>query len=293
MPNFSALHFCTFARILNISTGNRVLPDKFFLQMNFQNLIVKVTNGIATVTINRPQALNALNATTMSELNSFFNIGYKEIKDLKGVILTGAGEKAFVAGADISEFTQISGDEGQKMSAHGHDIFFAIERFSKPVVAAVNGFCLGAGCELAMACHIRIAGEKAKFGQPEVNLGLIPGYGGTQRLIQFLGKTKAIELLMTADMINAEEAHRLGLVNYVVPMGEEVAKATELIEKIATKAPIAIGKIVETVNAYFDKGGLKGFKEEVDAFGDLTNSADFKEGAAAFLEKRKANFIGK
>lgn len=264
-----------------------------FFQMNYQNLIVEVTNGIAKITINRPQALNALNTPTMNDLFSFFKKDHKNIVGLKGVILTGAGEKSFVAGADISEFTQISGDEGEKMSAHGHDIFFTIERFSKPVVAAVNGFCLGAGCELAMSCHLRIAGEKAKFGQPEVNLGLIPGYGGTQRLIQFLGKTKAIELLMTADMINAEEAHRLGLVNYVVPMGEEVAKATELIEKIATKAPIAIGKIVETVNAYFDKGGLKGFKEEVKSFGELTNSIDFKEGAGAFLEKRKANFIGK
>ena len=261
--------------------------------MEYQNLIVEQTNGIAKITINRPQALNALNGQTMNELNRFFEQDFKKIPDLRGVILVGAGEKAFVAGADISEFTKISGDQGQKMSVHGHDIFFNIERFEKPVVAAIHGFCLGAGCELAMACHLRIAGEKARFGQPEVNLGLIPGYGGTQRLIQYLGKTKAIELLMTADMINAEEAFRLGLVNYVVPYGEEISKATELIDKISTKAPIAISKIIETVNAFFEKGGLKGFKEEVDAFGDLTNTADFKEGAAAFLEKRKANFIGK
>lgn len=258
--------------------------------MNYKNILVSIENGIAILTINRPQALNALNRQTMGELESFFKNDANSIDDLKGVIITGAGEKAFVAGADISEFVGISGDEGEALAQRGQDIFFRIERFSKPVVAAVNGFALGGGCELAMACHLRIAGEKARFGQPEVNLGLIPGYGGTQRLIQLLGKTKAVELLLTADMIGADEALRLGLVNYVVPPGEEVAKARELIEKIATKAPIAIAKTIEAVNAHFSK---KGFKKEVAAFGELTDSMDFREGAAAFVEKRKANFVGK
>jgi enoyl-CoA hydratase len=256
------------------------------------NLDINIENGIAVITINRPQALNAINQQTMGELGDFFGRDGLKIDGLKGVILKGAGEKSFVAGADISEFLALSGEEGMKMAKKGHDVFFSIERFPKPVVAAIHGFALGAGCELAMACHMRIAGEKARFGQPEVNLGLIPGYGGTQRLVQFLGKTKALELLLTADMIGADEAHRLGLVNYVVPQGEEVAKATELIEKIASKAPVAVAKIVETVNAFFDKK-QNGFKAEVDSFGDLTATADFREGAAAFLEKRKAVFLGK
>lgn len=258
--------------------------------MDYQNILLSIENGIAILTINRPQALNALNRQTMSDLESFFTKEAKSIPDLKGVILTGAGEKAFVAGADISEFQGISGAEGEALSQRGHDIFNAIERFPKPVVAAINGFALGGGCELAMACHLRIAGEKARFGQPEVNLGLIPGYGGTQRLLQYLGKTKALELLLTADMIGADEALRLGLVNYVVPPGEEVAKAKELIEKIASKAPLAIAKTIEAVNAFY---GKKGFKKEVAAFGEVASSDDFREGAAAFLEKRKANFSGR
>ena len=183
-------------------------------------------------------------------------------------------------------------DKGAEMGQRGHDVFFLIERASVPVVAAVNGFALGGGCELAMACHMRIAGENARFGQPEVNLGIIPGYGGTQRLLQYIGKSKAIELMMTADMINAEEAYRLGLVNYVVPAGEEVTKATELIQKIAKKGPIAISKIIETVNAFYQYNE-DGFAREVKAFGETTGTEDFKEGAAAFIEKRKADFKGK
>jgi enoyl-CoA hydratase len=260
--------------------------------MKYEILQVELENNIAIVTINREKALNALNAQTIGELKQFFYKDALKIENLKGVILTGAGEKAFVAGADISEFTTLDADMGAKLSKRGHDIFNTIERFHVPVVAAIKGFCLGAGCELAMACHLRIAGEKAKFGQPEVNLGIIPGYGGTQRLIQYLGKTKAIELLMTADMIGAEEAYRLGLVNHVVAMGDEIAKAKEIIEKIATKAPLAIQKIIESVNAYFEDG-KKGFKKEIDLFGECCVTEDFKEGAAAFLEKRKANFIGK
>ena len=260
--------------------------------MEYENIQIALENGIATLTISREKALNALNTQTMLELRQFFDEEGPKIEGLKGVVITGAGEKAFVAGADITEFSGLSATEGQALAKRGQDIFFLVERFHRPVVAAVNGFALGGGCELAMACHLRVAGEKAKFGQPEVNLGLIPGYGGTQRLIQYIGKTKAIELLMTADMIGAEEALRLGLVNYVVPAGGEVMKAKELIEKIATKAPLAISKIIETVNAYFEDGE-DGFGREVSAFGECCGTADFIEGAAAFVEKRKANFIGK
>ena len=260
--------------------------------MAYENIQITVENGIATLTISREKALNALNTQTMLELRQFFGEEGPKMEGLKGVIITGAGEKAFVAGADITEFSGLSAAEGQFFAQRGQDIFFLIERFHRPVVAAVNGFALGGGCELAMACHLRVAGEKAKFGQPEVNLGLIPGYGGTQRLIQYIGKTKATELLMTADMINAEEALRLGLVNYVVPIGEEVLKAKELIEKIATKAPLAISKIIETVNAYFEDGE-DGFGKEVSAFGECCGTEDFVEGAAAFVEKRKAEFRGK
>jgi len=260
--------------------------------MQYENVQIIIEHGIATLTISREKALNALNTQTMLELRQFFEEEAPNIDGLKGVIITGAGEKAFVAGADITEFSGLSATEGMAFAKRGQDIFFLIERFSRPVIAAVNGFALGGGCELAMACHLRIAGEKARFGQPEVNLGLIPGYGGTQRLIQYIGKTKATELLMTADMIGAEEALRLGLVNYVVAPGEEVVKAKELIEKIAAKAPLAITKIIETVNSYYENEE-DGFDTEVSAFGDCCGTEDFIEGAAAFVEKRKANFTGK
>ena len=260
--------------------------------MTYENIQIAIENGIAILTISREKALNALNTQTMLELRQFFGEEGPQIEGLKGVVLTGAGEKAFVAGADITEFSGLSATEGQALAQRGQDIFFLIERFHRPVVAAVNGFALGGGCELAMACHLRVAGEKAKFGQPEVNLGLIPGYGGTQRLIQYIGKSKATELLMTADMIGAEEALRLGLVNYVMPAGEEVLKAKELIEKIASKAPLAITKIIETVNAYYEDGE-DGFGREVSAFGACCGTEDFIEGATAFVEKRKANFTGR
>ncbi len=258
--------------------------------MSYEILKIENQDGIAVVTITREKALNALNALTFTELKQFFQIDALKIEGLKGVVLTGAGEKAFVAGADISEFSSLDSKAAGKLAKRGQDIFLSIENFPKPVVAAVNGFALGGGCELAMACHLRVAGEKAKFGQPEVNLGLTPGYGGTQRLVQLIGKSKALELLMTADIIGAAEAHQLGLVNYVVPVGEEIAKAKEIIEKIAQKAPIAVAKVIEAVNAYFEFGGEKGYKKEVEAFEDCAATEDFREGAAAFLEKRKANF---
>lgn len=259
--------------------------------MNYENLLVEEKEGMLIVTINREKALNALNNETMLELQRFFGQDAPRRGGIGGIILTGAGDKAFVAGADIKEFLALDAGQGEEMSQRGHDIFFLIERFPKPVVAAVNGFALGGGCELAMACHLRVATENARFGQPEVNLGIIPGYGGTQRLIQYIGKSRAMELLMTGDMINAGEAYRLGLVNYVVPPGEEVAKAAELIRRIAAKGPVAIAKIIECVNAYFQYDE-DGFAREVQAFGATTGTEDFKEGAAAFIEKRKPAFRG-
>ncbi len=260
--------------------------------MTYENLLVDETEGIVLLTINRAKSLNALNRKTMEELRVFFSQDAPNREGLMGVVITGAGEKAFVAGADIKEFLELDAEGGRKMAQQGQDVFFLIERFSRPVIAAVNGFALGGGCELAMACHLRVAGEKARFGQPEVNLGLIPGFGGTQRLIQYIGKTKAMELLLTADMIDAASAERLGLVNRVVPAGQEVATAKAFVKKIAEKGPVAISKIIETVNAYFETGE-NGFAREVSEFGATTITEDFKEGASAFIEKRAAAFKGK
>ena len=261
--------------------------------MTYENLHISEEDNILLVTISRERVLNALNNKTMEELEYLFTKDAPTRNHIKGVIITGAGEKAFVAGADIKEFLGIgeTGD-GALMSQRGQDVFFLIERFSKPVIAAVNGFALGGGCELAMACHLRIAGPNARFSQPEVSLGIIPGYGGTQRLIQYIGKGKAMELCLTGDMIGAEEALQLGLVNHVVEAGGEIEKSKELIEKIATKGPIAIAKVIESVNAYFQYDS-DGFDSEVKAFGATTKTEDFIEGAHAFIEKRKADFKNK
>jgi enoyl-CoA hydratase len=256
----------------------------------YQNLLLREENGILIVTINREKALNALNTQTMLEIKRLFEEDAPQ-RAIVGVILTGAGPKAFVAGADISEFLELDEEKGREMAQRGHDAFFAIERFPKPVIAAVNGFALGGGCELAMACHIRIAAENARFGQPEVNLGLIPGYGGTQRLVQHIGKGKALELLLTGDMLSASEALQLGLVNHVVPQESLLEKAHEILEKIRAKGPIAVAKVIEAVNAYF-QSSASGFTAEVEAFGHTTGTSDFKEGASAFLEKRKPVFKG-
>src|SRR5829696_6103388 len=221
----------------------------------FKTLLTSLENGIFIITINRPDKLNALNTDVMNDLD----IVTREIEDnknIRGVILTGSGQKGFVAGADISEFLGLSGGEGMDLARKGQEIFFKIENCSKPVVAAVNGFALGGGCELAMACHFRIASDNAKFGQPEVNLGLIPGYGGTQRLVQLIGKGRALELLMTGNMIDAQTALQYGLVNYVVPQEELLNKAKAILEVIAGKAPFAVGKCIEAANAAFTENGF-------------------------------------
>ena len=259
--------------------------------MDYQNLLIEEEDGIILLTFNRPKALNALNKRTMAELEYFFGDDAPYRSGIKGIVLTGSGDKAFVAGADIKEFLELEPGEGADFSKRGNAILFLMERFPKPVIAAVNGFALGGGCEIAMACHLRIAGEKARFGQPEVNLGIIPGYGGTQRLIQYVGKSKAVELMMTGDMLSASEALELGLVNHVVPSGEEVGKAKELIRKISTKGPVAIAKLIKAVNAYFERS-VDGFEREAELFGEVTQTADFTEGATAFIEKRAAKFQG-
>lgn len=260
--------------------------------MAYVNLETDFQDGILTVTINRPKALNALNRQTLQDLRQLFGQDALQLNGLRGVVLAGAGGKAFVAGADITEFSGLDTQGGLDMAQNGHDIFNLIEQFKCPVVAAVSGYALGGGCELAMACHLRVASEKARFGQPEVNLGLIPGYGGTQRLIQYIGKGRALELLMTADMIDAQKALDWGLVNQVVAHGEEVEAAKKILQKIAAKAPVAISKTIEAVNAYFDKT-KNGFEQEVLLFAKTVNTEDFKEGASAFVEKRNANFKGK
>jgi enoyl-CoA hydratase len=259
--------------------------------MNYGCILYQVENGIASITINRPDKLNALNRQTLTEIDQAVRAAQAD-KAVSGIIITGAGEKAFAAGADISEFASFSIDKGTDLSARGHAIFNNIENSPKPVIAAVNGFALGGGCELAMACHMRLASANARFGQPEVNLGLIPGYAGTQRLVQLVGKGKALELLLTADAIKADEAHRLGLVNHVVEnVAELLPKAIELLQKIATKGPNAVAHCIALVNDYFDKEE-DGFQNEIETFGSLFQTPEFKEGTAAFLEKRTPNFRG-
>ncbi len=255
-------------------------------------VMIKYEQDVCILTINREQSMNALNHNVIDELYKAIDEVQERISDLKGLIITGSGPKSFVAGADISEFVGLTVKSGIALGRKGQMLFSEIEKLTIPVIAAVNGFALGGGCELAMACHIRVAGSNAKFGQPEVNLGLIPGYGGTQRLIHYIGKGKAIEMLMTGDMISAEEAHRLGLVNHVVEPGKEIEKAMEIINKIATKAPVAIQRIIKIVNSYFDYE-LPGYESELDSFGDLMITDDTKEGVNAFLNKRKPKFTGK
>jgi enoyl-CoA hydratase len=255
----------------------------------YKTLLTSLENGIFIVTVNRPDKLNALNKDVMSDLDTVVN----EIEtnpDIKAVALTGSGEKAFVAGADISEFVGLSNEEGKSLAKTGQNIFSRIENCTKPIIAAVNGFALGGGCELAMACHFRIASNNAKFGQPEVNLGLIPGYGGTQRLVQLIGKGRALELLMTGNMIDASIALEYGLVNHVVPQDDLLPKAKMILDQIVSKAPLAVGKCITAVNAVFSNEN--GYEIELRSFGECFSTNDMKEGTSAFLEKRKPHFKG-
>lgn len=259
--------------------------------MSYKNLLTKIENGILIITLNRPRQLNALNKSVFSELE---NVMYETVenKDVKSIIITGSGEKAFAAGADIKEFANFNVKEGKELSANGQRIFKIIENSGKPVIAAINGFALGGGLELAMACHLRIASENARFGQPEVSLGVTPGYAGTQRLTQLIGKGKSLELLMTGAMIKSDEALKLGLVNYVVPQAELITKAKELLKKIMKQSPVAITGVIACVNAYFNEC-TDGFETEINEFGKCFGTEDFKEGTTAFMERRRANFPGK
>ena len=259
--------------------------------MAYHTLLTELTAGILTVTINRPDKLNALNQQVLEELSQVTDEVYND-PAIRGVMLTGAGPKAFVAGADISGFLSVSTAEGALLAKKGQDIFFRIENCPKPFIAAINGFALGGGCELAMSCHFRIASDNAKFGQPEVNLGLIPGYGGTQRLTQLVGKGRAMELMMTANMIDAAVALQMGLVNQVVKAEELLTVTRKSLELILTKSPVAIGKVIAAINASFDNS-INGFDEEIRLFGECFGTDDMKEGVTAFLEKRKAIFPGK
>lgn len=260
--------------------------------MNFENILVDQSQGLATITINRPNKLNALNKATIEELHLAID-SLNKSKDVRVIIITGSGEKAFVAGADISEFAHFDIENGGRLAAKGQEILFDfIENLSTPVIAAVNGFALGGGLELAMTCHFRIASDNAKMGLPEVSLGVIPGYGGTQRLPQLVGKGKAMELIMTAGMISAQDALQLGLVNHITSLEELLPLSKKLAEKIMNNSPVAIASAIKAVNANY-KEGVNGYLVEIEEFGNCFGTQDFKEGTTAFLEKRKANFPGK
>lgn len=254
-------------------------------------LLTDLRDGIFTVTFHRPEKRNALNRQVLDELDRALTRAFAD-QAVRSILVTGSGQRAFVAGADISEFLEGPRDGGAALSARGQQLFQRLEDSPKPVLAAVNGFALGGGCELAMACHIRIASETARFGQPEVNLGLIPGYGGTQRLPRLVGAGRALELMMTGDIITADEAWRIGLVNRVVPAGELVDACRELLGRIQSRAPLALAALPGCVKAAFADPG-DGYRTEREAFGELFSSSDLTEGATAFLEKRPASFRGK
>ncbi|ARV15459.1 enoyl-CoA hydratase/isomerase family protein [Polaribacter sp. SA4-12] len=257
--------------------------------MNFENILIEKKDSLAQVTINRPKKLNALNSATINELNVAFE-ALEDDDDIRVIILTGSGEKAFVAGADISEFAHFSVEEGGDLAREGQEMLFDyIENLSTPVIAAVNGFALGGGLELAMSCHFRVASDNAKMGLPEVSLGVIPGYGGTQRLPQLVGKGKAMEMIMTAGMISAEEAKGCGLVNHVTTQEELLPLVEKIASKIIRNSSVAISAAIRAINASFEDG-IDGFDVEIEEFGECFGTEDFKEGTTAFLGKRKPNF---
>lgn len=260
--------------------------------MQYNNIISKSNNGINTITINRPKKLNALNIETINELHSALSVANKD-KETKVIIITGSGDKAFVAGADISEFSDFNVEEGKELAANGQNILFDfIENLSTPVIAAVNGFALGGGLELSMACHFRVASDNAKMGLPEVSLGVIPGYGGTQRLPQLVGKGRAMEMIMTAGMVDANTAKEYGLVNHVTSQDELLPLAEKIASKIMRNSSVAIKAAIKAINANY-KYGKDGYKIEIKQFGKCFGTDDFHEGTTAFLEKRKAEFPGK
>jgi enoyl-CoA hydratase len=256
----------------------------------YTTLLVEVENGICSIIINRPDKLNALNKDVFNDLEKAINDVYSN-PEIRSVIITGSGSKAFVAGADISEFTALKPEQAPQLAKRGQVVFDKIENCPKPVVAAVNGFALGGGCELALSCHFIYASENAKFGQPEVNLGLIPGYGGTQRLTQAIGKGRAMELITSGKMISAKEAQQYGMVNEVTTVEELLPKVKEVLALIQTKAPVAVAKVIECIND-FDHT-QQGYDLEIQKFGECFTTEDMKEGTSAFLEKRKADFKGK
>jgi enoyl-CoA hydratase len=256
----------------------------------YNTMLVQTDNGICTITINRPDKLNALNKEVFNELDKVIDEVYRN-SEIRSAIITGAGNKAFIAGADISEFLELKPEQAPGLARRGQIVFDKIENSPKPIVAAVNGFALGGGCELALACHFIYASENAKFGQPEVNLGLIPGYGGTQRLVQVAGRSRAMELIMSGRLISAKEALQYGIVNEVTTAEELLPKVNEVLAVIQTKAPVAVAKVIECVNN-FDHT-QQGYDFEIQKFGECFGTEDMKEGTAAFLEKRKPDFTGK
>jgi enoyl-CoA hydratase len=257
----------------------------------YENILTEISEGVLIITINRETKLNAITIQTLQEIKTAVESVQNDRK-VHGIIITGAGPKAFAAGADISEFAHFTEDQATKMSADGHEVMNTIEAGNKVVIAAVNGFALGGGCELAMACHIRVASENAKFGQPEVNLGVPPGYGGTQRLVQLVGKGKALEMLLTGEAIGAQEALNYGLVNHIVTLEELIPKCREILAKVASKSPVAVKKVINCVND-FHRPNVNGMQREIYEFGYAFETEDFKEGTDAFLNKRKPEFTGK
>lgn len=259
--------------------------------MALENILTEIKNEVLIITINRPDKLNALNKQTLEELHETL-VSAENDKSIRALIITGSGTKAFVAGADIAEFANFTTKEGQQLSSNGHfKVFNFIENYSKPVIAAVNGFALGGGLELAMACHMRVVSSNAKMGLPEVSLGVIPGYGGTQRLAQLVGKGKAFEMISTADTISADDAYKWGLANHITPQEELLNKCFEITSKIITKSPVAVKAAIKAINAGYNNK-FNGYEVEIEEFGKSFGTNDFKEGTTAFLEKRKAIFLG-